>query len=113
MIDFISCETFLTDKQANNLLKKPSLQWKITLCNDTGEIERYSCEHKFMRFSIEYQKTVCVANGQKFKIRQETPVLRVRNSIHRFWHGGNYTDFTRRDLLEAFEYMKTKLGIDP
>ena len=113
MIDFISCETFLTDKQANNLLKKPSLQWKTTIDKETGEIERYSCEHKFMRFSIEYQKTFFAANGQKFKIRRETPVLRIRNSIHRFWHGGNNTDFMRRDLLEAFEYMKTKLGIDP
>jgi hypothetical protein len=113
MIDYISCEALLSERQANDVLKKSPLQWKTTIDDETGELERKYCEYRGMRFSIEYLKTIITTDGQKIRIQQKDPILSVRNSIHTFWHGGNDNNFSRRDLLDAFEYMKTKLGIDP
>lgn len=102
MIDNISIKTPIDSPLINISQKRPEIfkVGKLELigvnCSKSREIIKYELTFKNLYFSV------------------KGDVLFIRNSLHKFCKGNNYSDFTHSELIESIRYIEylTEISAD-
>ena len=108
MFDYI--HTDIKDKLVSEILANPTLDFTLQVSSTTGEINPMNRERRKTNFPSKVQQkadlagmTVSVTNGR---------YINLQGSIHEYFHGNNYGDFTFLEVKKAIENICTTLEID-
>jgi hypothetical protein len=105
MIDFIK---FRINEAPTNILNNPLLNFSVPVDIKTGEI-------KSIRYG--YIKQTCEFQNMLFEyiqnIESKTQYIDISGSLHKFYQGNNYTDFTLVELQKSILDISEILGTNP
>ena len=108
MFDYI--HTDIKDKTVSEILSNQLLDFNFLVSTSTGEINPMNRERKKSNFPIKSQQKADL-NGMTISLTNDT-YINLEGSLHEFYHGNNYGNFTLGEVKMAIESICKTLDIN-
>ena len=93
MIDFVTIHAYDLDK--NKLLNNDKFDFNIIINKKTGDVKTYFATHSDI--------SIIINRDRKY--------ITFKGSLHKYYHGNNYSQFTFSDFIHCIKKLKNEFGI--